>query len=340
MDRGDSGQAWSPRPSARGVRDVPLPGLERLDAAVRARVVRQDGVATTGQLALGGIGPTVTARRVRAGHWQRMFRGVVVLQSGPVTWRQRARAALLAAGPGAALSHRSAGFVHGFVASPGAVIVVSVPADRLVGPQPGLVVVRRRRMPHAGGALRCVGPEATLLDLVQDARDEDAAVGVLCDAVRTGALPLRVLGELAARPWQGRRSLVVDVLGDPDARVESPLERRYDRDVERAHGLPRSRAQVRQVVDGRWVRADRVFEGWGVRVELDGRLAHPDGRTDRDTWRDNAVLVERTELTLRYRWRHVASTPCATATQLATALTTRGWRGPALRCGPTCGQEV
>ena len=28
-------------------------------------------------------------------------------------------------------------------------------------------------------------------------------------------------------------------------------------------------------------------------TELDGRLAHPFGRTDADTWRDNAVLVER-----------------------------------------------
>ncbi|MCC2313535.1 type IV toxin-antitoxin system AbiEi family antitoxin domain-containing protein [Cellulomonas xiejunii] len=314
---------------------VTLPGLTRLSPSVTALVVRQDGVATTAQLALGGVGPSVVARRVRAGHWQRVFRGVVVLQSGPLAWRQLARAALLAAGPGAALSHRSAGVVHGFVATPGPRVVVSVPAHRAVRPQPGLDVRRRRVMPRSGGRLRSVCREATVLDLVQEAPDEDAAVGVVCDAVRAGALPSRVVAELDARAWQRHRALVVAVLGDPDARVESPLEHRYDR-VERTHGLPRSRGQVRQVVDGRWVRADRVFEGRGVRVELDGQLAHPHGRTDRDVWRDNAVLVERAELTLRYRWRHVVSTPCETARQVATALRSRGWHGTVAACGPGC----
>lgn len=93
---------------------------------------------------------------------------------------------------------------------------------------------------------------------------------------------------------------------------------------------------MRHVLDGRWVRADRVFDGLGVRVELDGQLAHPHGSTDRDVWRDNAVLVERAELTLRYRWTHVTSSPCATAAQLATALHARGWRGTLRRCGPAC----
>ena len=313
-----------------------LPGTGRLAPEVRALVLRQDGVATTRQLASGGVGASVVCRRVRAGYWQRAFRGVVVLQSGPPSWRQQARAALLAAGPGAALSHRSAGFVHRYVGSPGSVVVVSVPAGRTVRPQPGLDVRRRRRMPHATGSLRCVVPDATLLDLVQDSPDEDTAVGVLCEAVRAGALPQRVLVELRTRPWQRHRSLVVDVLGDPDARVESPLEHRYDRDVERAHGLPRSRGQVRQVVDGRWVRADRVVVGLGVRIELDGQLAHPYGRTDRDVWRDNAVLVERAELTMRYRWHHVVTTPCATAAQLGHALRTHGWRGSPTRCRPGC----
>lgn len=313
-----------------------LPGLERVAPSVRELIAKQDGVATTGQLALGGLGPSVVSRHVRAGRWQRAFRGVVILQSGAPSWRQQARAALLAAGPGAALSHRSAAFVHGFVSAPGAGIVVSVPASRAVRPQPGLDVRRRRAMPFASGSPRRVGREATLLDLVQEAPDEDATVAILCDAVRAGVLPGRVLDELAARPWQRHRALVVEVLDEPWARVESPLERRYDRDVERAHGLPRSRGQVRQVVGGRWIRADRVFDGLGVRVELDGQLAHPHGRTDRDVWRDNAVLVERAELTLRYRWTHVVSGPCATAAQLAAALRTRGWRGALVRCSPVC----
>lgn len=313
-----------------------LPGMADLSTAVRAAVARQDGVATTAQLASGGAGPGVVGRRVRAGVWQRPYRGVVLLQSGPPSWRQHARAALLAAGTGAALSHRSAGYVHGIVREPGAGIVVSVPVARVVTPRPGLAVRRRRVMPPAGGGLRAVTPEATVLDLVGGCADDDAVVALLCDAVRAGVLAGRVLLELGQRPVQRHRALVVAVLDDPVGRVESPLERRYDRDVEAAHGLPRSHAQVRQRVAGRRIRADRVFAGLGVRVELDGSLAHPHGRTDADVWRDNAVLVERADVTLRYRWSHVVSASCTTAGQIAAALRARGWPGRPSRCGPTC----
>ncbi len=73
-----------------------------------------------------------------------------------------------------------------------------------------------------------------------------------------------------------------------------------------------------------------------MRCELDGELAHPGGRTDSDTWRDNAVLIERGDITLRYRWGHVALTPCATAAQVAAALRLRGWRGAPRACKPDC----
>jgi len=79
-----------------------------------------------------------------------------------------------------------------------------------------------------------------------------------------------------------------------------------------------------------------VYRGLGVRIELDGALAHPDGRTDGDTWRDNAVLIARGEITLRYRWRHVAVTPCVTAVQVSGALRLGGWTGRPHPCGPEC----
>lgn len=84
------------------------------------------------------------------------------------------------------------------------------------------------------------------------------------------------------------------------------------------------------------MRADCVYRGRGVRVELDGGLGHPGGRTDKDTWRDNAVGMEHLELTLRYRWAHVAGRPCDTAAQVATALRSRGWAGTPTPCGPNC----
>ena len=58
------------------------------------------------------------------------------------------------------------------------------------------------------------------------------------------------------------------------------------------------------------------------------------GRDDDDVWRDNAVRVTHGDVTLRYRWRHVAGAPCATAAQVAAALRARGWQGSPARCAP------
>lgn len=332
---GDARRMGGPA-AARPVDVSGLPALEMLPSSARRVVRRHDGVATTALLVSAGVSDTVVSRRVRQGHWRRLHRGVVLLQSGPPSWRQLAQGAVLAAGPGAALSHRSAGFAHGLVATPAPEMVVSVPLERTPGRRPGLVVRRRRSMPPAAGALRCVDVADTVLDLVADARREDEVVGLLCDAARSGVPRPLLLSTLARRPVLRHRRMVADLLGDADARVESPLELRFDRDVEYAHGLPRSSAQVRERVGAGWVRADRRYRELGVRVELDGRLAH-DGRADADAWRDNVVRVESGDITLRYRWRHVVTSPCAIASQLAAALSRRGWRGAPRRCGVTCG---
>ncbi|KQY22738.1 hypothetical protein ASD16_08900 [Cellulomonas sp. Root485] len=307
-----------------------------VDSRAAVVVARQDSVATTAQLQAWGASRSLVARRVASGEWQRLFRGVVVLHSGPVTWRQRARAALLCAGRHAALSHESAAFVHGITQRPGAGIAVSIPRSRSVQEQHGLVVHRRMQMPFAGGALRAVGVEPTLLDLVDEIESVDDVVGLVCDAVRHRVVPGRVLMHAAERSRLRHRSLHVDLLGEPGRGIESPLEHRYVRDVERRHGLPTASAQVSEVIEGRWIRADRVHVGLGVRIELDGQLAHPFGRTDDDTWRDNAVVIARGDVTLRYRWRHVVVDPCTTAAQVAAALSSRGWQGHPTPCSEAC----
>ncbi|QGQ20765.1 hypothetical protein GC089_18170 [Cellulomonas sp. JZ18] len=182
-----------------------------------------------------------------------------------------------------------------------------------------------------------MGPEDTVLDLVHEAADEDAAVAVTCEAVRAGVRPAVVLAAAAERAVLRHRALVRALLGDPTLGVESPLEHRYVRDVERRHGLPRSAGQVRTRVEDRWIRSDRVYPG--VRVELDGALAHPFAATDSDVWRDNAVRVQEGDVTLRYRWHHVVTTPCAVARQVASALAVRG-TAVDLRACPRCRDDA
>src|SRR5690606_31516674 len=126
-------------------------------------------------------------------------------------------------------------------------------------------------------------PADTAVDLIARADGTDDVLAWLCEAVRAKARPWELRRVLEQRPTVGNRALARELLAEVSEGVESPLEGRYHRDVERAHGLPRSELQVREVLGGGWVRADRRYRRYGLRVELDGALAHPGGRTDRDT---------------------------------------------------------
>ncbi|MBX9246921.1 hypothetical protein ICW40_19200 [Actinotalea ferrariae] len=302
-------------------------------SAVRSLAI--DDVVSTRRLRDAGLAASWIDRQVREGRWQRLHRGVLVVHSGPVAWRSRARGGLIYAGEGAALSHHSAAFLQGVLDKAPAVVEVSVPGYRKVRPSPGLRIHRRADV-SAVGRLPVTDRGTTVLDLLQGADSTDDAVGLLCAAVRARTSPLEILDALARRERFGPRALVLDVMADVRAGVESPLERRYHHQVERRHGLPRAELQARGVIDGRWIRADCRYVRYGLRVELDGELAHPGGRTDDDVWRDNALLLTYGDLTLRYRWRHVAGIPCRTASQVGTALGRRGWTGRLRRCSPAC----
>ena len=304
--------------------------------AVRSIASRQAHCVSRAQLLRLGATPTWISHRVASGRWLRLHPGIYVTHTGEPSWPTRASAALLYAGPGAALSHAAAAVRHGFSRTTPDAVDVSVPHGRKVMGQPGLVVHRRWTMPPTGGAPNAVRPAHTVLDLVADCTAIDDVVGWVCAAVRARVGPGEILAALQERGRVGHRALLADILGDVADGVESPLEHRYHHDVERRHGLPRSRLQVRERLGPHRIRADALYEGLGVRAELDGTLAHPGGRTDADTWRDNAVLVERGDLTLRYRWHHVAAMPCETALQIEAALRVRGWPGRAHPCSPGC----
>lgn len=299
---------------------------------------RQAGVVSRAQVLATGRSRKWIECRVRSARWAQVHPGVYVTHDGPVGWRTRAWAAVLYAGPGAALAGASAAYELRMTRRVPAVVEVAVPAGRRVRDQPGVRVRRRDGLDRAVARVlppRTRVPE-TVVDLLPACRDRDAVVALLCDGVRAGALPQTVRDLLLPRPRWRWRGLALEALQECEAGVESPLESRFHRDVVRRHGLPRFEAQVREKLDGWWIRADARCRDAPVRVELDGRLAHPGGRTDADTWRDNDVVIGTTEITLRYRWGHVAGDPCRTARQLVRALRSRGWRGRPSTCGPGC----
>ena len=79
---------------------------------------------------------------------------------------------------------------------------------------------------------------------------------------------------------------------------------------------------------------DVLYRAYDTVVELDGRAAHPD--RFRDMRRDNRAVVAG-RAPLRYGYRDVREQPCATAVQVGTVLSGRGWRGRLRRCRrPDC----
>lgn len=297
---------------------------------------RQYGVLSVRQLQAAGADRSWIGRQVASGRWQRTLPGVVLTHGGPVPWHARAWSAVLYAGIGSALSHGAAArALHVSTRQPD-IIDLTIPWERRVRAQPGLRIHRRVDMPKVTGGLPTVNRHDTAVDLVSTATSVDEAISCLCDAIRAGAWPDLVLEAADRRSRLRNKELLVELVQLTETGVESALELRYGRDVEARHGLPPSLLQQRSRLSTGWIRADRVYAGLGVRVELDGWLGHPGGRTDADTWRDNEVLVQYGDITLRFRWRHVAVDPCQCALQLARALRSRGWTGHPVACSPTC----
>ena len=294
---------------------------------------QQDGVVARRQLLERGATDADIRRWVRRRDLTRVHTGVFVNHTGPLTWVNRAWAAVLFHWP-SALAHTSA------TNRAGEVIHVAVDSSRTATPLPGVRVHRLVGF-DARVAWNFSPPrvrfEDALLSVAADAPDRVGALAVVSDACRRRqTTPARLAGTLAERDRVAHRHWLLPVLQEAADGVQSLLESSYVRHVERAHGLPRAVRQKREgTIDG-IVYRDVWYERQGVLVELDGRLGH---ELSADKWddqdRDLLAAVDEV-LTLRLGWRHCDSTPCRTALRLALILRSRGWRGRPRPCSATC----
>jgi hypothetical protein len=175
-----------------------------------------------------------------------------------------------------------------------------------------------------------------VLDLVELARTFDDACGWITRACgRRLTTEKKLRATMAMRKKMRWRPELGDVLAAAGDGIHSVLEYRYLRDVERAHGLPASKHQLRVVINGKTVYRDAYYEEYQVAVELDGRLAHPDEERWRDSHRDNEASAEGVR-TCRYTWRDVYGHPCKTALLQARILRQHGWQGRIKPCSAQC----
>src|SRR5690606_12708719 len=145
------------------------------------------GIVAARQALEHGMTSRQLAWRVRSGRWQRIHVGVYATFTGTLTFQARVWAAILRAGRGAVASHQTAAYLDGLADDPGAVIHVTVGADRHIRSKiDGVRVHYAHRLPRTRHPARRpprTRTEETVLDLADSAdwsRDVETWVTRAC----------------------------------------------------------------------------------------------------------------------------------------------------------------
>ncbi len=244
---------------------------------------RQHGLVTVGQTSDLGLTRSAILHRVQSGRWEPVSGGVYRLVGTERTWAQRLHAAVLASGPAAAASHRSAAALLGIPGFDRAGLVEVVTPRPRRHRQPGCRVHRWRVLPEDHltmiEGITTTRVSRTLIDLagaLHPARTERAVDN--CLAARTVTLgALRAAFIDLARP--GRRGIalmrrLLDDRSDGYVPPASELEACFVA-LLRSHGLPEPARQVDVGDELGWVgRVDFAYTGARTVIELDSRRHH------------------------------------------------------------------
>lgn len=274
-------------------------------------VGRQHGVVARSQLLELGVGSRSIEHRIAKGRLHSLWRGVYAVGRSEVSQEGRWMAAVLACGPTALLSHRSAAALWTIAPVPrsGPIEVVAGVYRRRCG----IRVHRRRdlgrehRREVAG--IPTTDPISTLVDLASCSEDWQVERAIneadRLDLVDPEALRCAVV-RLAPRPGMAR---VRKLLG-LDALTDTGLERAFLAIV-RAASLPLPETQV--YVNG--YRVDFYWPDLGLVVETDGWRHHrtsgeqaTDRRRDQTHTTSGLTTVRFGEDQVRYEPEHVRRT--------------------------------
>lgn len=295
-----------------------------------------------------GLGFTVSRiqHRLTSGKWQHVYEGVYAAFSGPLSRDARLWAAVRRAGDGAMLSHQTAAEVQGLIDKPGSGDIHLTVANRrrpVQGkPVRGIVIHRsdqsRPQFPDGSWKLPRTRIEDTVLDLFVTAATFEQGYAWIARAVSRDLVTVAglraVLGDRKRVRW---RTWLADAFEDSRDGVDSSLERRYLRGVERAHGLPTAEHQARRTLGGRTHYKDNWYAKYRVAVEIDGPAYHRGDRAAADRDRDNLNLAADAAQTFRFGPVGVTERACESAALVAATLRRNGWTGTPHPCHrPDC----
>ena len=296
-------------------------GSERRVATLAAR---QHGVVTRTQLVGLGLSADVIDRRLSTGRLRSLHRGVYMV--GPMFPAHATEmAAVLACGPGAVLSHRSAASLWQLLPYPARPTLVDVTAPEADRRPRGIRVHRVRSLGKGETArvkrIPVTTPARTLLDLAADAAPRELEQAV-AQAESRNLTNRRKLFSLLAR-YRGRggtRALraLLERAARP-ALTRSEAEERFLALVRSAR-LP---APDVNVLLGRH-EVDFLWREEGLVVEVDGFAFHSSRASFEADRRRDAELAAQGLRVIRVTWRQIADQPEATLVSVAQALVLRG----------------
>ena len=276
---------------------------------------RQHGVVAHGQLLELGLSATGIQRRSAAGRLHRIHRGVYAVGHRRLRGVGRWMAAVLACGPGALLSHRSAGAHLELLPTTRWMIDVTVERHRRGGR--GITLHRSQRIAphdrHEQDSIPVTSVMRTLVDLA-DVVTRGQLQRAIEAAELHGAFDLRALPDLRGRRGRGRLESLLEAHTQA-VPTRSELERRFVA-LCRDAGLPSPAVNV--IVAG--VLVDAVWPEQQLVVELDGYAYHGTRTAFEEDRRRDTTLQLAGHRVLRVTHRRLEEEPQAVLRALRTML--------------------
>lgn len=299
--------------ASRETRGVPgnATHVEPPDRTVSALAGAQHGVVTRDQLLVAGLSRHAIAHRVAKGHLHRLHLGVYAVGHRSLSARGRDLAAVLACGPDAVLSHRSAAVLWGLLRASEHAVHVTAPTHRRTPTGVHLHFSLTSQFVHHD-AIAVTTPARTIIDLAAAAPREE-----LERALEEARLQRLLTDNELRRGTRGRPGAraLHELLAREPSFTRSEAERRLLSLLRRAR-LPRPQTNIRVVghrVDALWLHQRLV-------VEVDGFAFHSTRAAfERDRLRDADLLAAGYRV-IRITWRRLTQAPEAVVASLAVAL--------------------
>jgi very-short-patch-repair endonuclease len=295
------------------------------EAALTRLLVRQHGVVALAQLRELGLSPSAVRDRAASSRFHRVHRGVYAVGHPRLTLHGHWMAAVLACGPDALLSHRSAAALWGLRPDNRPKTDISLPRSS-VRPKPGIEVHRSITLTRADvtavDGIPCTTLARTLLDLadVLDKRSVERAIEQ-AEVLRLFDLTAveDVLSRAGPRRGAGALRAILTGLEEP-ALTANDIEELFLA-LCRAASLPSPEVNVWLVVDdGAAIKADFLWRRHKLVIEIDGYASHGTRQAfESDRLRDQRLRLAGYD-TVRFTWRQIVDDPDRVAATVAALL--------------------